>query len=81
MDSISILEKNELNKGIWNLIDNLIEGPLNMKNIGYKDVYAISQLFLPFNNNNIFCFEIKIKEKCFKCNYNSENIDYLCPII
>ena len=54
MNSISLLEKKELNKGIWKLIDNIKEDPLNMKLDGYKNVYAISQLFYPLNNNTIF---------------------------
>ena len=53
---MSILERMNQNNGIWNLIDNLIEDPLNMKNIGYKDLHTIFQLISLLNNNNLFCF-------------------------
>ena len=56
VDSVSILERMNQNNGIWNLIDNLIEDPLNMKNIGYKDLHTIFQLISLLNNNNLFCF-------------------------
>ncbi len=81
VNSISLLEKKDLNNGIWKIIDNLKDDPLNIKLKGYKNVYAISQLFSPLNNNTIFCFEIKREEKCFKCQYNNEITDYLGPII
>ncbi len=79
--TISLSSKEDYNKGIWKFIDNLKDDPLNFKNTGYKVVYAISQLFSPLNNNNIFCFEIHREENCFKCNYNVKTIDYLGPII
>ena len=81
VNSISLLEKKELNYGIWKLIDNLKEDPLQFKSVGYKQVYAISQLFSYLINNRIFCFEIKREETCFKCQYNKELVDYLGPII
>ena len=81
VNSISLLEKKDLNNGIWKIIDNLKDDPLNIKLKGYKNVYAISQVFSPLNNNTIFCFEIKREEKCFKCQYNNEITDYLGPII
>ena len=52
-----------------------------MKSVGYKKVYEISQLFSHLINNRIFCFEIKRKEKCFKCQKQKELVDYLGPII
>ena len=79
--SISLSSKEDFNNGIWKFIDNLKSYPLNFKNTGYKTVHAISQLFSPLNNNNIFCFEINREENCFKCNYNDKSIDYLGPII
>ena len=81
VNSISSLDKKDLNKGVWNLIDKLNKDPLNLKEEGYKNVYAISQLFSQLNNNKIFCFEREREEKCFKCNYNNVYNDYLGPII
>ena len=53
VNSINILDKKDLNLGVWNLINKLNKNPLNLKEEGYKNVYAISQLFSQLNNNKI----------------------------
>ena len=81
VNSISILDKKDLNLGVWNVIDKLNKDPLNLKEEGYKNVYAISQLFSQLKYNKNCCFEIEREEKCFKCNYNNIYNDYFGPII
>ncbi len=81
IENITNSDKTILDKGIWRFIDNLTDDPYNFKKVGYKQVFAISQLFAPFNNNKIFCFEIVKEETCFKCNYSNNLMEYLGPIL
>ena len=81
IENITNSDKTILDKGIWRFIDNLIDDPYNFKKIGYKQEYAISQLFAPFNNNKIFCFQLIKEETCFKCNYSNNITEYLGPIL
>ena len=38
VNSIIILDKKDLNRNIWNLIDKLNKGILNLKEEGYKNI-------------------------------------------
>ena len=68
VNSISLLEKKDLNNGIWKIIDNLKDDPLNIKLKGYKNIHAISQLFSPLNNNIIFILKLREKKNVLNIN-------------
>ena len=81
VDQLRILNIEELNMGVWSIIDKIQIDWFNFKTEGYKQEYAISQLISLFKNNNIFCFEINRENYCYKCKYTENVAEYLGPII
>ena len=81
INSIQLLDNIAYNKGVWDILDKLLEDPYNFKNKGYKIPYSISQLISPLENNNIFSFNIKKMKLCFKCQFKEELNIFYGPII
>lgn len=62
-DDIINLDIDDLDNGIWNIIDKYKENYLFLKEY-YKQENSITQLFEKFNNNDIFCFKYYSIEGC-----------------
>ena len=56
-DKILNMSKDELENGIWTLIDNINKNKFSFTSKGYKVSYPISQLIGPLKHNNIFSFK------------------------
>ena len=58
-NDISNLNINQLNRGIWSLID-IYKNNYPFLLVNYKEYNNINQLFYRFNNNNIFVLNINL---------------------
>lgn len=61
--------------GVWNILDNLteLEKAEFTLNLGYKNIYPITQLFNLLNNNELFCLNYNKKVTCNLCGYYKED--------
>lgn len=80
-DKILIMDKNQLENGIWDLISNIKNTKYDFSIKGFKQSYAISQLIGPLNKNNFFCFKYKSQFYCYNYLYQENFHNYVGPII
>ena len=74
------LNNNELNEGIWNIIDHYKENYSFLLE-GYKQYYSITQLFSKLEKNSLFCIKYVSNEGCSNCTNPKISENYLNPII
>ena len=81
VDKIFNMSKNELEDGIWILLDNLNLNKYDFISKGYKLSYPVSQLIAPLKNNNIFSFKYKSQLYYYMRSLKEEVEKYIGPII
>ena len=79
-DKILNMSKDELENGIWTLIDNINKNKFSFTS-GYKVSYPNNQLIGPLKHNNIFSFKYKSKLFCYMCAFEQDIKNYVGPII
>ena len=79
-NDILSLTEDELNRGIWNIIDRYKKN-YQFLNQGYQEYYTIRQLFNNFDGNEQFCFKYTCLEGCTNCMSPKETLKYLPVVI
>ena len=74
------LNINQLNRGIWSLID-IYKKNYPFLLVNHKEYNNITQLFHRFNNNKIFCFKYESLEGCNICTPSMKKESWLNSII
>ena len=80
-DKILNMSKDELEDGIWTLIDNINKNKYSFTSKGYKVSYPINQLIGPLKHNNIFSFKSKSQLFYYICTIKEDVENYVGPII